>query len=270
MSVTIPRIAEATTASDPSDPSQPSSSLPNFATPAASSVGVLEAPASRLAAAAVAAPPVTSPSAPRRVAPAKPALTPAQKFRLRVGRPLLAGLAFATLILVGLPVAVATYTRDSANPVAWRNLSLLEVQGKLQYCFKKPAVASVFSCDYGQLSTPGPDSPPRGRVHRVVILKPYPVAGPVIYDPPAPSGVSGQARASGSGGAPDQGGRPAGQVAPVAGNFPVINFPAGPMAAIEATCEAAKNAAQGQSSAYQQNVERQCEAAKQAYERSHP
>ena len=41
------------------------------------------------------------------------------------------------------------------------------------------------------------------------------------------------------------------------------------MAAIEATCEAAKNAAQGQSSAYQQNVETQCEAAKQAYERSH-
>jgi hypothetical protein len=263
MSVTIPRIAEAPTATDPS---QPSSSLPNPAAPAASSVGVLEPPASPPPHAAVAVPSVTSPSAPRRVAPGKPALTPAQKFRLRVGRPLLAGLAFATLILVGLPVAVATYTRDSANPVAWRNLSLLEVQGKLQYCFKKPALASVFSCDYGQLSTPGPDSPPRGRVHRVVILKPYPVAGPVIYDAPAPSAVSGQA----SGGAPDQGGRPAGQAAPVAGNFPVINFPAGPMSAIEAACEAAKNAAQGQSSAYQQNVERQCEAAKQAYERSHP
>lgn len=54
------------------------------------------------------------------------------------------------------------------------------------------------------------------------------------------------------------------------GPFPVINFPAGPLSAIEATCEAAKRAAEPYGEAYKQNVERQCEAAKQAYEHSHP
>ena len=51
---------------------------------------------------------------------------------------------------------------------------------------------------------------------------------------------------------------------------PTINFPAGPMSAIEATCEAAKLAAEGEPEAYKQAIERQCEAAKQAYEHSHP
>jgi len=54
------------------------------------------------------------------------------------------------------------------------------------------------------------------------------------------------------------------------GPFPVIKFPAGPLSAIEATCEAAKRAAEQYGEAYKQNVERQCEAAKQAYEHSHP
>jgi hypothetical protein len=42
------------------------------------------------------------------------------------------------------------------------------------------------------------------------------------------------------------------------------------MPAIEAACERYKAAAQAKSLAYQLNVERQCEAAKQAYERAHP
>jgi hypothetical protein len=63
---------------------------------------------------------------------------------------------------------------------------------------------------------------------------------------------------------------PAGKPSQNTGPYPVINFPAGPMSAIEATCEAAKQAAENKGSAYQQNVERQCEAAKQAYERAHP
>ena len=57
---------------------------------------------------------------------------------------------------------------------------------------------------------------------------------------------------------------------PSAGLPPVISFPAGPMSAIEATCEAAKQAAENQTEAYKQSVELQCEAAKQAYERAHP
>lgn len=57
---------------------------------------------------------------------------------------------------------------------------------------------------------------------------------------------------------------------PPPASFPVIVFPAGPMSAIEATCEAAKNAAVNKSAAYQADVERQCEAAKQAYEKAHP
>jgi hypothetical protein len=57
---------------------------------------------------------------------------------------------------------------------------------------------------------------------------------------------------------------------PRSGVGPVINFPAGSMAAIEARCEAAKQAVENRSEAVKQNVELQCEAAKQAYERSHP
>jgi hypothetical protein len=79
-----------------------------------------------------------------------------------------------------------------------------------------------------------------------------------VYDPAPPA-------SSGSTAAPARTNPPV-----AAANYPVINFPAGPMSAIEATCEAAKQAAQNQSSAYQQNVEQECEAAKQAYERSHP
>lgn len=51
---------------------------------------------------------------------------------------------------------------------------------------------------------------------------------------------------------------------------PTINFPAGPMSAIEAACESAKKAAEAKRPAYIQAVERQCEAAKQVYERAHP
>ena len=51
---------------------------------------------------------------------------------------------------------------------------------------------------------------------------------------------------------------------------PTIVFPAGPMSAIEAACESAKNAAQGKPATYIQAIERQCEAAKQAYEHAHP
>jgi hypothetical protein len=58
--------------------------------------------------------------------------------------------------------------------------------------------------------------------------------------------------------------------APPVASYPVLSFPAGPQSAIEAACERYKQAAQNQSPAYQQNVERQCEAAKQAYERAHP
>jgi hypothetical protein len=84
--------------------------------------------------------------------------------------------------------------------------------------------------------------PPVGPVHKVIdIYDPAPPAAPLAAQP-------GSAH----------------------GNFPLINFPQGPMSAIEATCEAAKQAAEGKSEAYKQNVELQCEAAKQAYERSHP
>jgi hypothetical protein len=194
----------------------------------------------------------------RRVAPEKPKLTPAQKFRIWIGRPLVAVIAFSSLVVVGLPVGAATYTRDSANPVAWRNLSLYEVQGKFQYCFEKPTFSSVFACDYAHVTDVGGVSPRKSRIKRTTILVPYPVAGPVIVDP-APAGT-----VAGSGGASPNG-RPAAIT-----NFPTIAFPAGPMSAIEATCEAAKNAAQNKGAAYVQNVERQCEAAKQAYERAHP
>jgi hypothetical protein len=70
--------------------------------------------------------------------------------------------------------------------------------------------------------------------------------------------------------APPQVAAAGGQPNPGGGNFPVINFPAGPMSAIEATCEAAKQSAENKSEAYKQSVELQCEAAKQAYEQSHP
>jgi hypothetical protein len=63
---------------------------------------------------------------------------------------------------------------------------------------------------------------------------------------------------------------PGGRSGPAGGAFPVINFPAGPMSAIESACEAAKQAGSNKGEAYQQNVELQCEAAKQAYERAHP
>jgi hypothetical protein len=85
----------------------------------------------------------------------------------------------------------------------------------------------------------------------------FPAVGPVhrvldVYDAPPPATA------------------PGGQPGPGAGGFPVIKFPAGPLAAIEATCEAAKQAAENKSEAYRQNVEMQCEAAKQAYEQSPP
>ena len=219
--------------------------------------------------AAVAIPEVVAPAAPtapaapaRRVAPEKPKLTPAQKFRIWVGRPLVAVIAFTSLVVVGLPVGAATYTRDSANPAAWRNLSLYEVQGKFQYCFKNPTFSSVFACDYAHVTDVGGLSPRKSRIKRTTILVPYPVAGPVIVDA-APAGT---VASSGAGlGAASLNGRPAAIT-----NFPIIAFPAGPMSAIEATCEAAKNAAQNKGAAYMQNVERQCEAAKQAYERAHP
>ena len=203
----------------------------------------------------------------RRVAPEKPKLTPAQKFRIWIGRPLLAAIAFSSLVVVAIPVAAATYTRDSANPVAWRNLSLYEVQGKFQYCFKSPTFNSVFACDYAQVTDVGGLSPRKSRIKRTTVLMPYPVAGPVIVDA-APAGTSGPGAvaSSGDGAATGGGPRPAQAIT----NFPIIAFPAGPMSAIEATCEAAKNAAQNKGAAYIQNVERQCEAAKQAYERAHP
>ena len=91
--------------------------------------------------------------------------------------------------------------------------------------------------------------PPVHPIHQVVD----------VYDPPPPAAVRPVAPAP-----------PAGRPSQTTGPYPVINFPEGPMSAIEATCEAAKQAAQNQSSAYQQNVEQQCEAAKQAYERAHP
>lgn len=63
---------------------------------------------------------------------------------------------------------------------------------------------------------------------------------------------------------------PSAEPDPTLGSLVVINFPPGPMSAIEATCEAAKQAAENQSEAYKQSVEVQCEAAKQAYEQTHP
>jgi hypothetical protein len=103
-------------------------------------------------------------------------------------------------------------------------------------------------------------------IHHVGVSSPiqaraiFPPVGPLhkaldVYDltpPPPPAAV------------------PGGQPDPGPGNFPVINFPAGPLSAIEAACEAAKQAAENQSEAYKQSVELQCEAAKQAYERAHP
>jgi hypothetical protein len=217
-------------------------------------------------------PTVLDPVPARRTAPEKRKLTPAERFRIWIGRPLLAGIAFASLFAVGLPVIGATYTRDSANPLAWRNLSFGEVQGKLQYCFAGSRLpGSAVWCDYGHAIEAGGLAPKKGRIKKTFIQVPYPVAGPIIYDqaPAQPSGGGPAAGPQAGGGAPTRAG---GQPVPMAGNgpFPVIHFPAGPMAAIEAACESAKQAAQGQSAAYQQNVERQCEAAKQAYERAHP
>jgi hypothetical protein len=246
---------------------------------AAVASGAVAIPADAIAA----APSVVKPAAPRRVIPEKAKLTRTQKFRLWIGRPLVATMAFATMVAVGLPVIAATYTRDSANPVAWRNVSLYELQGKLDYCFKVPSVGSVFACDYGLVSESGGLAPRKGRIKHTTILKPYPVAGPIIVDAapqvasapvqagsapaPAPVAVAPGPLTGGGGGG---GGKPIVQPTPVPVSYPVINFPAGPMSAIESTCERAKQAAQNQSAAYQQNVERQCEAAKQAYERAHP
>lgn len=109
------------------------------------------------------------------------------------------------------------------------------LQAIVTHAFHPPAAASPLEA---QLLFP-----PVGPVHKVVD----------VYDP-----------------APQAAPPPAGGGASAGGNFPVINFPAGPMSAIEATCETAKQAAETQSESYKQNVERQCEAAKQAYEQSHP
>ena len=217
-------------------------------------------------------PAVLPATSPRRTAPEKRKLTPAEQFRIWIGRPLVASIAFASLFAVGLPVIGATYTRDSANPLAWRNLSLGEVQGKLQYCFASARMpGSMLWCDYGHAVEAGGLAPKKGRIKKTMVQVPYAVAGPVIYDQ-APTSASGSgAIASRTEGAPPArggGGQPGPQ--PAGGPFPVIQFPAGPMSAIEAKCEAAKQAAQNQSSAYQLNVERQCETAKQAYERMHP
>jgi hypothetical protein len=187
-----------------------------------------------------------------------------------VGRPLLAAIAFASLVVLGLPVAAATYTRDSANPLAWRNLSLYEVQGKLDYCLQKPTLASLSACDYGHVKETGGLSPRKVRIERVVVLMPYPVAGPIIVDgggqaAAAPVKAAGRPQDGGD----EEGGQRAARSTPVPGNFPVIKFPAGPLSAIEATCASAKKAAAGQSAAYLQDIGRQCEAAKQTYERTH-
>lgn len=90
-----------------------------------------------------------------------------------------------------------------------------------------------------------------------------------VYDPALPGQVAAPPRANPPGANPPGASPPNPAPRPVE-TFPVINFPPGPLSAIEATCEAAKQAAQNKSAAYQANVERQCEAAKQAYERAHP
>ena len=241
----------------------------------------------------VAAPAVAKPVAPRRTPPEKRKLTRLERFRVWVGRPLLATIAFGGLIALGLPVIGATYTRESANPMAWRNLSAGEVQARVQYCFGKsgPATSAIW-CDYGHAADAGGLSPRMGRIKTTVVQVPYPVAGPVVYDVTTvrlpdqpvsaqPVGASGPPVAgtpvrppvSGlpvSGPPVSGGGQPVQPPATGAGPYPIIQFPAGPMTAIESTCEAAKQAAQQQSPAYQQNVEMQCEAAKQAYERANP
>jgi hypothetical protein len=89
-----------------------------------------------------------------------------------------------------------------------------------------------------------------------------------VYDPAPPASRPGPPAVA-TAAAPAPAKPPAGQPVRTA-SYPVVVFPAGPMSAIESTCEAAKQAAQNQSAAYQQNVEQQCEAAKQAYERAHP
>lgn len=240
----------------------------------------------------VAAPAVAKPVTPRRTPVEKRKLTRLERFRVWVGRPLLATIAFGGLIALGLPVIGATYTRESANPMDWRNLSAGEVQARVQYCFgKNGSATSAIWCDYGHAADAGGLSPRMGRIKKTVVQVPYPVAGPVVYDvttvrlpdqpvstepipvsgPPA-TGTPVRPPVSGppADGAPGGGGQPVQPPATGAGPYPIIQFPAGPMAAIESTCEGAKQAAQQQSPAYQQNVEMQCEAAKQAYERAHP
>ena len=92
-----------------------------------------------------------------------------------------------------------------------------------------------------------------------------------VYDiPPRTSAPAPVAKSRENAPVADSRGNPAGGQQQWTGPFPIINFPAGPMSAIEATCEAAKKVAERYGGAYQQNVERQCEAAKQAYEHSHP
>ena len=259
----------------PPPPPRPPGVVPTAAVvePAAATVVETAAAVAVETAAPVRPQPAVNPAAsPRRTAPEKRKLTPAEQFRIWIGRPLVASIAFASLLAVGLPVIGATYTRDSANPVAWRNLSPGEVQGKLQYCFASARMpGSMLWCDYGNAVEAGGLAPKKGRIKKTIVQVPYAVAGPVIYDQ-APASASGSGaiapRTEGAPPARGGGGQPGPQ--PAGGPFPVIQFPAGPMSAIEAKCEAAKQAAQNQSSAYQLNVERQCETAKQAYERMHP
>jgi hypothetical protein len=199
--------------------------------------------------------------------------------KLRIGRPLIAAIAFGSLVVSAVPVAAAAYTRDSVNPLAWRNLSLYEIQGKLDYCLKEPMPSAVLGCDYGRVSETGGLEPRRAKVKQIVILKPYPVAGPVIVDgaglaAPGSESTDTASPAKGSNGEHDgrtsEDRKRAALPTPTAGNFPLINFPPGPMSAIEAACESAQKAAAGQSQAYRQNVAKQCAAAEEAYERAHP
>ncbi len=176
-----------------------------------------------------------------------------------------------TIVVAGVLLAsAATYTRDSLNPLAWRNLSVQEVQGKFGHCFKKVTVASLFACDYRGDSGTAAVRPRAGQNRPTESSTPASVAEPA-------TAVDGGVVAVGYAPAPQVPAPSVLMAAPVtaprpainAANFPVIAFPAGPMPAIEAACESAKQAAERQGPAYVQNVERQCEAAKQAYERAH-
>ena len=168
---------------------------------------------------------------------------------------------------LGLFALIALASGAVAGIVAFGNLQTLATQ------ITGPDRSVAFAAH-----TLFPPVPPVKKL--VEVYDPAPAGGghaPVAQAPGAPPRATGAPpRATGAPPSAPPTGTPTSQPTPTspptppADVAPTIVFPTTSMAAIEATCEQWKAAAQGHSAAYQQSVERQCEAAKQAYEKAHP